>query len=228
MKNSIFLILIAAFAPMILSAGCDQTASNGARSNTTANHNGMTHSNAMNHNGMNHNSMAMSHDAMNHSEMKTDANAASQPFDLQFMDTMTHHHEGAIQMSEMVLNKSNNAELKKFAVKIVEDQKKEIAQMKDWRDKWFAEKPPAKNMEMSSVKMMTGDSMKKMESASGKEFDLQFLDMMIPHHSDAVTMSQEALQKGEHAEIKTLANRIIKAQEAEIRQMTDWKAQWSK
>jgi uncharacterized protein (DUF305 family) len=129
--------------------------------------------------------------------------------------------------------KSNNDELKKFAQKIIEDQNKEIALMKDWREKWFAGKPAAMNMEMpgmmdSMKMMMSGDDMKKMEAMTGKDFDIQFLDMMTPHHAGAITMSKEALQKAEHPEVKTLANNIIKAQESEIKQMSDWKAKWSK
>ena len=70
--------------------------------------------------------------------------------------------------------------------------------------------------------------MKKMEAASGKEYDVMFLDMMTPHHMGAVTMAKEALTKAEHTEIKTLASQIIKAQEAEIKQMADWKSKWPK
>ena len=55
-----------------------------------------------------------------------------------------------------------------------------------------------------------------------------FLDMMTPHHAGAVVMAKEALTKAEHPEIKTLANQIIKSQEAEIKQMAVWKAAWSK
>jgi uncharacterized protein (DUF305 family) len=51
---------------------------------------------------------------------------------------------------------------------------------------------------------------------------------MIPHHEGAVKMSRELLAKGEHAELKSLAEQIIKAQEAEIKQMQAWKAEWSK
>ena len=135
-------------------------------------------------------------------------------------------------MAKMALTKSNNAELKTFAQKIIDDQNKEIAQMKDWREKWYAGKPQAMNMEMpgmgDGMKMMMGDGMKKMEAMSGKDFDIHFLDMMTPHHQGAITMAREALRKAEHPEIKTLANNIIKAQEAEIKQMADWKAKWSK
>ncbi len=218
-------------------AACNQTATN---SNATTNHAGMnhnstTHSDSMNHSGMNHNGM---HPSGNHNmsamtgEMKSDPGAANQPYDLQFIDTMTHHHDGAVEMSKMVLNKTQNGELKKFAQKIIDDQQKEIAQMKEWREKWYAGKPPAMNMEMpgmsNSAKMMSADNMKMMEAMTGKDFDLHFLDMMIPHHEDAVTMAKDALQKAEHQEIKTLANQIIREQEAEIKRMNDWKTQWSK
>lgn len=180
---------------------------------------------------MNHNS-ANANLPMNHSEMKSDSNAASAPYDLQFIDTMSHHHEGAVEMAEIVVKKSSNEDLKKFAQKIIDDQQKEIAQMKDWREKWFAGAPPAKNMEMTgmadSMKMMTGDEMKKMETLTGTQLDLMFVEMMIPHHQGAVIMANEALQKSSKPEIKTLAGSIIKAQEAEIKQMTDWKAKWKK
>jgi len=50
--------------------------------------------------------------------------------------------------------------------------------------------------------------MKKMEAPGGNLLDLRFLDMMTPHHQGAITMSKEALDRAEHAEIKTLANKI--------------------
>lgn len=231
MKKGILLSFVAVFAFIAFGASCSQTASN---DHSTMNHNTMNH-NTLNRNAMNQNTMnqnAINHNTMNHSEMTSDTNAASAPYDLQFIDTMTHHHEGAIEMSEMVLKKSSNEELKMFAQKIIDDQNEEIARMKDWREKWFAEKPVAKNMEMAgmkdSMKMMSGDAMKKWEATSGKEFDLMFLEMMTDHHKGAVTMAKDALTKAEHAEIKTLAGEIIKAQEAEIKKMSDWKTNWSK
>jgi uncharacterized protein (DUF305 family) len=240
MKKHIFLGLILSVGVGIFTTSCMQNDANG---NMSMNRNGMMNSNSsmnmmnsnssMNMNGMNHNSMPMnSNTPMNHSNMKSDPNAASQPYDLQFLDTMTHHHQGAVEMAKMVLSKSSNEELKKFAQAIITDQNKEIAQMKDWREKWYAGKPAALNMEMSgmadSMKMMSGEGMKKMEGMMNKDFDIMFIDMMTPHHEGAIKMSKDALTKAEHAEIKTLAAAIIKAQEAEIKMMADWKTKWSK
>lgn len=232
MKTTI-LAVVSAFAAIAFAA-CGQTASNG--NSMTNNAMKMNSNSSMNMNGMNSNSVPMNADhdmsAEHHSEMKSSPNAAAQPYDLQFMDTMTAHHQSAIDMAKMVLAKSTNDELKKFAQKIIDDQMKEIGQMKAWRAKWYADKPPAMNMAMpgmaDSVKMMTSGGMKKMEAVSGKEFDSMFLDMMTAHHSAAVTMAKDALTKAERPEIKTLAGQIIKAQDAEIKQMADWKSKWSK
>ena len=236
MKTIILTVLLSASA--IAFAGC-QTATNTANTNANARANTavVQNSNANSMMNMNGNSMTMNGNSdmsgmSGMSDMKSSPNAASQPYDLQFLDTMTHHHQGAIDMAKMALMKSQNAELKTFAQKIIDDQNKEIAQMKGWREKWYVGKPPAMNMEMpgmgDSMKMMMGEGMKKFEAATGKEFDLMFLDMMTPHHTGASVMAKEALTKAEHPEIKTLANQIIKAQESEIKMMNDWKAKWSK
>jgi len=52
--------------------------------------------------------------------------------------------------------------------------------------------------------------------------------MMTAHHQGVVDMSNDALKKAEHQEIKDLAMRIIAAQTAEIRQMWNWKSTWNK
>jgi uncharacterized protein (DUF305 family) len=142
---------------------------------------------------------------------------------------MIEHHQDAVIMAKPIVEKTDNAELKAFAAKIIADQNKEITQMKNWRKKWFAGKPAAMNAEIPGMMdSMRGMNMKKMEAAGGKQLDLRFLDMMTKHHQGAITMSNEALDKAEHAEIKTLANQIIKAQEAEIKQMQDWKTAWNR
>lgn len=168
----------------------------------------------------------MDHNSMDHSMRESSPNAANAPFDLQFIDTMTHHHDAAVDMAKMAPNFTKNAELIKFANAVIIDQSKEMQQMADWRKNWFDGKPAALNMEMPGMKESMKMDMKKLGDARDKEFDLLFIEMMIPHHEGAITMSNDALQRSERAEIKTLANQIIKAQEAEIKMMQDWKAKW--
>lgn len=229
MKTFILATVLSVAAIVFVACTQNSTNNNSAMNNGGMNHNTMMNSNSMNMNGMNQNSMPMnSNMPMNHSDMKSDANAASAPYDLQFIDTMTAHHQGAVEMAKMVDGRTENADVKKFAAQIIKDQEKEIADMKDWREKWFAGKPAAKNMEMPGMMDSMKMDMTKLSSAKDKAFDLAFIEMMTPHHQGAISMAKEALTKSEKPEIKTLANNIIKAQEAEIKMMVDWKAKWSK
>lgn len=157
---------------------------------------------------------------------KSSPGAASAPYDLQFIDGMTSHHQSAIQMARLATEKAQHAELKSFARKIIDDQQKEITQMKGWRDAWYAGKPEAMNMEMPGMSGMTAMDMGKMQSATGAQFDQQFLKMMSDHHAGAISMAKEALKRAEHPEIKQLAERIIDAQQNEIGQMEKWETAW--
>jgi len=204
----------------------NKSASHGSTAQNSMNH-GETSHNAMNQNSMNHNSPT--HPEMNHSEMKSAPNAASQPYDLQFLDTMIAHHEGAVEMAKPAAAKAENTDLKLLAAKISIGQQEEILRMKMWREQWFAGKPSALNMEMAGMAdSMKGMDMMKMNQASGAAFDSEFVNQMTPHHQGAIVMAREALTKAEHAEIKMLANQIIQAQEAEIKLMQSLKTQPAK
>ena len=54
--------------------------------------------------------------------------------------------------------------------------------------------------------------------------DVMFLQMMIPHHQQAIAISNIALKKSKDAELLALATTIIKSQSAEIIQMESWLA----
>ena len=197
--------------------------------NNAVDHSGHDMSN-MNGNGM---SNGNGHDMSKMGHGGTTAPGASeQPYDLQFIDSMIHHHEGALQMADMVLGKTERKQMKDFAQKIIDDQKKEIEQMRQWREQWYPGKPAALNMELPGMKggteMMNSEHMKEMDDMEPAHFDNHFFTMMTKHHEGAVEMSKDALARLEHPELKSLAERIIKAQEAEIKQMQQWKAEWKK
>ena len=155
--------------------------------------------------------------------------AAAAPFDLQFLDTMTKHHQGAIDMARAAEGKVTNSELKNLIARIPADQQKEIDQMKSWREQWYPGAPPAENMSMPGMAgSMTMDMSHLTDMKAGTDYDVMFIDMMVPHHQGALTMSRDALGKAEHPELKTLAQNIIDAQQKEIDEMNRWKAAWRK
>jgi uncharacterized protein (DUF305 family) len=58
------------------------------------------------------------------------------------------------------------------------------------------------------------------------DYDLRFIDAMIPHHEGALIMAKDAQRKSKRPEIQELANSIISAQTKEIVQMKQWRKTW--
>jgi uncharacterized protein (DUF305 family) len=57
-------------------------------------------------------------------------------------------------------------------------------------------------------------------------YDLRFIDAMVPHHQGAVVMAKAALPNSKRPEIIKLAKSIIAAQDQEVSQMQKWRKQW--
>lgn len=84
----------------------------------------------------------MHDDGMSMASMMADMNAAlagktGSAFDEAFLQEMIVHHEGAVDMAKLVLEKSSRPELKTLATDIISAQEKEIAQMKGWLAAWY-------------------------------------------------------------------------------------------
>lgn len=184
---------------------------------------------------MDHGNMGnMDHGNMSGMNHDMDLGPADADFDLRFIDAMTPHHQGAVEMATEAKQKSKRPEIQKLADNIIAAQKKEIAQMKQWRQAWYPKasaEPVAYNAQMGHPMPMTQEQMKSMMmgmdlGAADANFDLRFINAMIPHHEGAVTMAQAALGKSKRPEIQKLANDIITSQKAEISQMEQWRKAW--
>lgn len=147
--------------------------------------------------------------------------AADQNYDQRFIELMIPHHEGAIMMSKDAIAKTSKPELKSLAESIIADQKKEIADMTAWEKKWYNKAP-----EVSSEMQMMTQKMAQGLGPAGAEYEDSFIDAMIPHHEGAIAMAKDALGKSTHPEIKQLAQKIIKGQQAEIDKMKSFRKQW--
>ena len=91
--------------------------------------------------------------------------------------------------------------------------------MTAWRQQWYPDLAPTGGMDMGMGDM-------EISADESKPFDQRFMEAMISHHQGAIDMAQMALQMAEHQEIKTLADAIIAAQQAEVEQMQGWLQEW--
>lgn len=149
------------------------------------------------------------------------------PFDLQFIDQMIIHHQGAIMSAEHMIAGSERPELRQLSENIQRSQAEQIDQMRAWREEWYPDAAPTFEMDPTQMNEMMGDNqMQEMmgdehmqEMMGTDETDAMFLRMMIPHHQLAIDMSEQALDNAEHPELKELAQQIIDEQSAEIELM---------
>jgi len=149
------------------------------------------------------------------------------PFDLQFIDQMIIHHQGAIMSAEHMIAGSERPELRQLSENIQTSQAEQIEQMRAWREEWYPDAAPTFEMDPTQMNEMMGDNqMNEMmgdehmqEMMGTDEVDAMFLRMMTPHHQLAIDMSEQALEQAEHPELKELAQQIIDEQSAEIELM---------
>jgi uncharacterized protein (DUF305 family) len=69
--------------------------------------------------------------------MTVDALKGARPADKAFLEMMSMHHHMAVVMASMALPAAQHDELARLQQKIVEDQAREIAQMRGWRRAWY-------------------------------------------------------------------------------------------
>lgn len=77
-------------------------------------------------------------------------------------------------------------------------------------------------MQMMGIRSNTTQNGREMMG----NIDRTFIEQMIPHHEDAITMANLAQDKAQHEEIKTLSVNIKKGQSSEIEQMKSWYKDW--
>src|SRR3989344_2128079 len=159
--------------------------------------------------------------------MMPDGSMMSRNIDQHFIVQMIPHHEGAIAMANTALERSKRPEIISLANGIIEAQTRENKDMRAWYESWFGTVVPedtAGGYSMPSRKGMGGgmhmDSMEGdlevLKSVSDAEFDLEFIDQMIPHHEMAIMMARMLAAATDRPEMEELADNIIASQSREI------------
>ncbi|MEO6167772.1 MAG: DUF305 domain-containing protein [Chitinophagales bacterium] len=150
-------------------------------------------------------------------------------FDHDFASMMIDHHQGAIDMAQIEITSGSDEKIKSMAQKIITSQKAEQEKLGVFLS---SHKPGehgdehadkhgegAHNDQMESMEMMMNKT--KGMTMSG-DTDKDFVMMMIPHHEAAVKMAEDELTHGHHDELKQMAQQMISAQNAEIKEFKMW------
>ncbi|MFG6194336.1 DUF305 domain-containing protein [Nonomuraea sp. JJY05] len=144
-----------------------------------------------------------------------------------FARDMQAHHAQAVQMALMVRDRTGDREVRTLAYDIATTQQ-QIGQMYAWLDMWGLSQASLQprmawmgqshhNVTKAAPMpgMATAAQIKELEQADGKDAEVLFLRLMIPHHQGGVQMAQAAVGSRQ-PQVRRMAGAVLAAQKAEI------------
>ena len=172
------------------------------------------------------------------------------PFDLMFATHMIPHHESAVAMAEVALDRSQREEVRTLSETIIATQSAEISLLREAADRlgapsvdgWGRRRGPGP-MDPTDEGLRTGrrgagpgagpgagdhgmrgtgTDLETLAAVPPDRFDRAFLEAMIEHHRSGVHMAQMEALRGSDAEVVALAEGMVTVQSAEIRLMQTW------
>ena len=207
-------------AILYLVASCKNTSDNinvNIDSASTVTNNTPTPADPVQDTAMMGHSMSKSMDA---SMQKMHALTYTGDFDIDFANMMIVHHQGALDMALVEVEKGSDEKMKAMASAIIAKQEIEQQELRDF----------VKNYKPSGMKHGEGaleKSMNEMMSRSGKKtmsgnVDKDFATMMASHHSQGVAMAKMELKHGMDKSLKKMAQKMITDQQREISEFEQW------
>ena len=145
------------------------------------------------------------------------------PGDIMFAQMMIPHHQQAVDMSDLALERSTDPDVRELAQQIRDAQAPEIEQMEGWLDDAGAGTSMGhdpSDMGMGMGGMLSDEDMTALENATGAEFDRLYLEGMIEHHEGAIQMTH-MIEDSQNDEVRALAEAIVESQTAEIERMEE-------
>lgn len=137
MDKKIIAGFIATFVVSVLASWCIMHCQNYSRHNKMTTGQGCMMANNT-EKTMGHSMGSMEHQMMGMTDRMK--NKTGDELDKIFLADMIVHHQGAVDMAEMLLKETKRPELQKMATDIITAQKAEIDQMKAWQTEWFSQK----------------------------------------------------------------------------------------
>jgi uncharacterized protein (DUF305 family) len=144
-----------------------------------------------------------------------------------FARDMIVHHAQAVQMAEIIRDKTKSDSIKLLVSDISLTQQAQSGIMQGWLGAWglpiTGSEPAMAWMGHPTDSLMPGmatsDEIDRLYTLPPDRADVLFLRLMIAHHEAAIPMAWAVLKRTDEPEVRQLANSIIASQKAEIENM---------
>ena len=134
-----------------------------------------------------------------------------------FVIGMIPHHQEAVDVARVVLERGDRPEVRALAAEIVASQSDEIAALEAWRADWYPTATAPTYVPM----------MRPLDGLDADAVDRTFASDMIHHHAMAIGMAEAVLALDDvRPEVRALAEDVISVQTEEIATLRGWIAAW--
>lgn len=141
--------------------------------------------------------------------------------DVAFVQDMTPHHDGAVEMAELAATRAGDERVKALAERIEAAQAPEVDLMAQLAQAWEVDLDGGGHGGAHG-----GDEdVQALEPLSGAAFDREFLTRMVAHHESALPMARTEIEQGDNETAQELAQDILRTQQAELAEMRELLAQ---
>ncbi|MBE3000098.1 DUF305 domain-containing protein [Nocardiopsis sp. HNM0947] len=154
--------------------------------------------------------------------------------DAGFLRDMSAHHAQAVDMSMVILDKTDDPQLHTVATDMARTQQAQIGIMQGWLMEWeLPSRGPEEPMawmagtdhdhgggEGEAPERMPGlatdEQLVDLDEAEGEEAEIIFLELMIDHHQGGIDMAEAEAELGSEDMVVDFAQGMVDAQQSEI------------
>lgn len=141
--------------------------------------------------------------------------------DIRFAQQLLPHHEQAVVISELAVERSTDQEVTALAQRIHGARGPEMKQLMALLQGWGEPVAPPDHGDVGhgDFGLLTEEELQHLGQVSGSEFDREWLRLMIEHHEGAVEIAEIELRDGADSLAKLFAQNVVDSQTGELAEL---------
>ncbi|MDN5573300.1 DUF305 domain-containing protein [Kocuria turfanensis] len=164
---------------------------------------------------------------------ETLAGLEGEELEITFLAEIIPHHRAAIEMAQLELERGTSPDIRTHAENIIANQQHQIDQFTTWLEEWYgltpeeamAQAPAEAQEEMKILEEETQMMIEELSAAeAGEDFDVAFVQKMIPHHNSGIIEFLEPQSRAVHPQLRVAATSGITTQQAQVADFRTWLA----
>lgn len=128
--------------------------------------------------------------------------------DAEFVESMVAQHRRAIALAALVPDRTDTPEVVVLAQDVTEARTAELGELVGRLQEWGLE-----------TEATPDGPAGELSAAEGAEFDRLWLEAMIEHHEEAISLAEDVLTTGSHRPTLTFAEALVAADRAQVSRM---------